>query len=499
MLEAYNFRFDRLTPACEARPFRPIRIQSCHRGGAADCRRRGAISGPSGRFGRGYLRYSRCEKVIFLPGSRCNLDLRGQWFLTQREDQSGVTLAPMPVRILHVATRHRVGGAERNLLHTISRELDRGFDVHMAVGAEDLRDDLPAQVRLHPLPDLVRELSPLADRRALRSLRAVIHKHEFDVVHTHQSKAGALGRMAARQSAAVVVHTVHMASFGPAYPPAHSLAFLHAERRLARFTDQFIFVGTDLLRRYLAARVTVPERSIVVRSPIPNLAALIELRDNRVQPRQRGRSSIGVALDGQMILMVGALDRRKRHALAITSLAPLLLSGHAVLVVVGEGHQRDNLRDLCARLRIEDSVRFPGFVHDVTSFYAAADVLVQVSKLEGVPQTVVQAVAAGVPVVATDMDGVREAAPDGPHVSILPPDGDGLLAAVRAALAGPCPPPVREELLEQWIPTHVDAQLDAFHQWLEARIEARRSALATTPRVARKGPPSVAPEERVPV
>ena len=221
--------------------------------------------------------------------------------------------------MLHVATRHRVGGAERNLVHTISRELDRGFDVHMAVGTEDLRDDLPAQVRLHPVPDLVRELSPLADRRALASLRTVIHEHDFDVVHTHQSKAGALGRMAARQSAAVVVHTIHMASFGPAYAPAQSRAFVQVERRLARFTDKFIFVGADLLRRYVAARVAVPERSMVVRSPIPNLASLIELRNNRAQLRQRARSRIGVALNGQMILMVGALDRRKRHTLAITS------------------------------------------------------------------------------------------------------------------------------------------------------------------------------------
>jgi glycosyltransferase involved in cell wall biosynthesis len=404
----------------------------------------------------------------------------------------------MPVRILHVATRHRVGGAERNLLHTISRELDRGFDIHMAVGAEDLRDDFPPEVRLHPLPDLVRELSPLADRRALRSLRALIRKHDFEVVHTHQSKAGALGRMAARESAALVVHTVHMASFGPAYGSAQSRAFLHVERRLAPFTDKFIFVGADLLRRYLAARVAVPERSIVVRSPIPYLAAFIELRNNQAQLRQLARSRIGVAPGGQMILMVGALDRRKRHALAITSLAPLLASGNAVLVALGEGHQRDNLRELCARLGVEGSVLFPGFVPDVRPFYAAADVLVQVSTLEGVPQTVVQAVAAGVPVVATAMDGVREAAPDGPQVSILPSDGHGLLPAVREALASPCPPPASENLLEQWNPTRVDAQLSAFHEWLEARIGAPPSRPSASQRADRKLPPRAPAKERVP-
>src|SRR5437763_16414839 len=123
----------------------------------------------------------------------------------------------MGLRILHVATRHRVGGAERNLLYTVSRELERGFEVHVAVGTSDLRTDFPPGVRLYPLPDLVRAVSPAADRRALNRIKSLIRTERFDVVHTHQSKAGALGRAAARGLVPVVLHTVHMSSFGPAY------------------------------------------------------------------------------------------------------------------------------------------------------------------------------------------------------------------------------------------------------------------------------------------
>src|ERR1700759_3592938 len=131
----------------------------------------------------------------------------------------------MSVRILHIATRHRVGGAERNLLYTVSRQAARGFEVHVAVGTEDLEADFRPPIRFHPVGALVREVSPTCDRRATRDLRMLMRTQRFDVVHTHQSKAGAVGRVAALGIAPIVLHTAHMASFGPAYGRARSAVF----------------------------------------------------------------------------------------------------------------------------------------------------------------------------------------------------------------------------------------------------------------------------------
>ncbi len=401
----------------------------------------------------------------------------------------------MAVRILHVATRHRVGGAERNLLHTVSHELDRGFEVHVAVGTEDLQDDFPAPTRVHPLCDLVRDVSPIADRRALNALRALVRDHEFEVVQTHQSKAGALGRMAAHRFARVVLHTVHMASFGPAYGGVQSQLFLRLERRLARFTDRFIFVGATLQSRYEAARVATPERSAIVRSPITNLESLIGLRA-RADQRDRARAALGVPAHRRVVLMVGALDRRKRHVLAVTALTPLLLEGKTHVLIAGEGPERGAIEARVRDLGVEDSVRLLGFVGDVTPLYAAADVFVQTSALEGVPQTVVQSIAAGVPVIATEVDGVTEAAPGPPHVAILPPDGRGLLEATRAALAATHFSPAPPERLTGWLPETVDAQLDMLHDWIEERVCWRRSLADTSPS-ARAPSPAVPIEEMV--
>jgi glycosyltransferase involved in cell wall biosynthesis len=333
------------------------------------------------------------------------------------------------------------------------------------------------------MPDLVRELSPQADRRALGELQALIRAHQFDVVQTHQSKAGALGRIAARGLAPAIVHTVHMASFGPAYGRLQNSLFLALERWMARFTDKFVFVGTELERRYVAAGVVSAGRSTIVRSPIKNLEGLLELRCRRADQGARARAAIGISSGSQVALMVGALDRRKRHRLAIEALSPLLAEGATQLVIAGEGPERQALQDLCLRLGIADSVLFLGFVGDVSPLYAAADVLVQASTLEGVPQTVVQAVAAGVPAVATDVDGVREVIADPRHVLVLPPDGRGLLAAVSARLAAPAPLPAPREAVKRWLPETVDVELIGLHEWMEVRAGQHRISSSPTQRV----------------
>ncbi|MGI8412180.1 MAG: glycosyltransferase [Solirubrobacteraceae bacterium] len=382
----------------------------------------------------------------------------------------------MSPRILHVATRHRVGGAERNLRHTVSTEVSKGFDVHVAVGTEDLVHDFPPGVQVHPVPELFRELSPTNDARALKQLCTMIRRLNVDVVHTHQSKAGVLGRLAALSGRnPIVVHTVHMPSFGPGYSRGQDKAFRFAERALARRTDCSVFVGSDLMQRYLNARAVHPSRSRVIHSPIFNIDDLLAVRERPDTERVRYRQAIGLPDNVPMVLAVGALDRRKRHQLLISSLAPLLATGEATLLIAGQGPERASLEALAAELDISEAVVFQGFVPDVLPLYAAADVFVQASTMEGMPQTIVQAVAAGVPMVVTDVDGVREVASGEPHVTVLPRNGSGLLHAVRTKLYAPRPEPPPAATLQEWRLSAVSDRLARFHDWLAARVRDRRS------------------------
>jgi glycosyltransferase involved in cell wall biosynthesis len=369
---------------------------------------------------------------------------------------------------LHVTTRHRRGGAERNLRYTTEFELARRYEVHVAVGTDHFVDDFPPDVHRHPIEALVRDLSPVADARASAQLRALIRAHGYDVVHTHQSKAGVLGRLAARTCSVTVVHTGHMASFGPGYNRGPSAAFLAAERACARATDLFVFVGRDLLRRYVRAGAADPGRSRVIHSPIPSLSQLAGLR------RQRNHAQSGDrAGDPPLILAVGALDRRKRHALLLSELAPLLARGEARLSIAGEGPEMDTLRTLRAQLGLDQAVQLHGYVRDVERLLAKADVFVQSSTVEGVPQAVIQALMAGVPVVATETDGLREL--DNAPVRIVGSDAAGLQDAVLQTLAAPDElRVVPEEAFRPWFPEEVDRRLHTFHDVLEMTVAGRR-------------------------
>lgn len=368
------------------------------------------------------------------------------------------------MRILHVATRHLRGGAERNLLHTVQWQRGRGYEVELAFGGSSTPVDVPADVPVHVLPWLQREISPVADARTVSALARLVRKGRFDVIHTHQSKAGILGRLAAGGGRRIVVHTVHMPSFGPEYGPARSSAFRAAERVCARFTDVFVGVGDEVRERYLKAGIGHPRTFLVVRSPV-DVETFARVRALTPEERRRVRSMLGVGAAMPVIAAVGSLEPRKRFELALTELAPLLRGGMATLLIAGDGCSRRSLEARAAELEVADHVVFAGHVEGVVRVFAAADVLVHASRVEGVPQVVIQALAASVPVVATDSIGLREVR--GAPITIVPTSGSGLLTAASSIISKP-PPPVDLGLLDEWRPESVERSLQDLDERLVA-------------------------------
>jgi len=156
------------------------------------------------------------------------------------------------IRVLLVITRLELGGAQRVVLHT-ARELDRRiFDVALCWGPGDLLDDEVAAIRdleRIPVPTLVRPVAPISDLRALFSLRSAVRSFQPQVVHTHSSKAGILGRLAARLEGVSTVHTVHGFGFTPLQAAPTHFFFRSAEKTMARFTDHFVMVSETDRRR----------------------------------------------------------------------------------------------------------------------------------------------------------------------------------------------------------------------------------------------------------
>lgn len=369
-------------------------------------------------------------------------------------------------RILHVATRYMRGGSERRI-RDIVRSYPSGWH-HLVIGRDS--DPSLAEREVRPdaitlLPTLVREPHPSFDARALLKLLRIIRRVPYDLIVTHQSKAGALGRLAARWTdRRPTIHSLSMADFGAGYPGWQARVFRTVERRLAGSTAAYAVVGHDLARRFES--IGVPRWKLnVIRSGValPHVA--------RAAARAALSRRLEVA-ERPIALYVGSLELRKN----VLQLEPFLSSLRAqlsdprirpFLAIAGEGPLAWELSwKLQARHRSTD-YRFLGFVPDAPSTIAGADVVVLFSEVEGVPQVLVQAAAAGVPFVAYPADGVRELIEMGARGVIVEDPQAAAVAAARLIRTDADGPGVID--LSSWEPTVIH---DAYRSLIETTISS---------------------------
>jgi glycosyltransferase involved in cell wall biosynthesis len=316
------------------------------------------------------------------------------------------------IRVMHAITLLELGGAQRNTLDTVAR-LDRSrFEVALAcgVGAELFGEAraLP-DVRLFPLPHLLREVRPATEVAAVGELRAAIHAFRPDVVHTHSSKAGVLGRLAARRERVpVVIHSIHGFGFGPHQAAPVRWTFLAAERLAARWTDHFVAVSRRNLEEGVRLGLFEENRASVIRSGI----ALDAFRAH--SGGAAVRRELGVPVGAPLVLQVACFKPQKapeRFVALAAALAPRFPDAHFVLA--GDGELRPVLEKLCRRAGLERHLHLPGWRRDVPALLDAATVVTLTSRFEGLPRVLVEALSAGVPVAAMAVDGVDEVVRDG--------------------------------------------------------------------------------------
>lgn len=310
------------------------------------------------------------------------------------------------LRALHVCTRYLRGGSERRLqdivtaLPEVDHDVTVGDESDLGLAREQLA---PAAVSLEP--DLVRAIAPSRDLRAFVRLVRRLRAGPYDVVYTHQSKAGAVGRAAAWLAGGPpTVHSLSMANVGPGYGRAENVVFHGVERVLASRTAAYAVVGRDLAARF--ERLGVPaDRLHVVRSGVA-----LPYPTARPEARARLAEQYGVPMDRPLLLSLGSLDRRKN----VLSLPDLVLEvgrrtgRRPFLLVAGDGPLQGPLSAALADAGLGRDSLLLGHVSPVDDLVAGADVLVLLSSAEGVPQVLVQAAAVGTPFVAYRVDGVAE-------------------------------------------------------------------------------------------
>lgn len=340
------------------------------------------------------------------------------------------------IRVCEVITRLIVGGAQETAILTCARLDPDAFDASLVTGPQTGPEgSLHGWARelgvvLEVEPSLVRELSLLNELRALFRLWRRFRRERPDVVHTHSSKAGILGRLAARLAGVpAVVHTVHGWSFHEHMPRWERRMYVRLERLAARWTDRFVLVTERDRAKGLSVGIGRPERYSTIRSGV-------DLAPYRTGDGSGFRAELGIPGRAPVVGTVARLSPQKDPIGFVDAGAEVLEKRpEAHLVFVGDGPMRPEVERRAAELGVADRLHLPGIRRDVPDVVAAFDVFIASSLWEGLPRTVIQAMAAGVPVVASSVDGIAEAVTDGTSGLLVPPgDRRALAEAVLRVL-----------------------------------------------------------------
>lgn len=329
-----------------------------------------------------------------------------------------------PRTIAHVITRFVRGGADENTLLSCNAQAAAGHDVVLIFG-RDYRAEMLE--RLHPrieqvcLPSMQRPIHPVRDAQALVALTRLFVQLKPDIVHTHTSKAGILGRLAAYVAGVeAVVHGVHILPFVNV-GPVERAAYLALERLLDPLTDAFVSVSEDLRDKCVSEHVGAP----LVHAVIPSGMDVERFRHAPPVSDAEISHVFQTESKPRLIVMAAALESRKRVVEFLDTFA--LVVKHRpdpVLAVLGEGIERLRALDRIEALGLSKNVRLLGFRDDIERWIAAADVCVLASEREGLPRTVVQYVLAARPVVVSALPGIEAIIADGENGFVT--DGDDL-------------------------------------------------------------------------
>jgi glycosyltransferase involved in cell wall biosynthesis len=283
-------------------------------------------------------------------------------------------------------------------------ERSLGHEVFLLTGSGVVKDEFEMKSRF-----LKREINPIFDVLAWYEIYRSVKHVNPDLIHTHESKAGILGRLNLTGRHRVLAHTVHMATFSEKWFQFSPIANISQvlEYLASKRTDLMFFVGSELSSIYKKKKINGKVSSTVVRSFL-DIESFVKA-SNRLRDKEIVLDELLLPASTKIILSVGLLEKRKNHSFMIRSLAQLLESNDDVhLLFAGTGYLQKSLELLCKKLKVSQKVHFLGYRNDIPRLMNSADVLIHASRREGVPQVIVQAIASNVPVVSLQTCGIKE-------------------------------------------------------------------------------------------
>jgi len=350
------------------------------------------------------------------------------------------------IKILHVITRLDRGGSAQNTLLTCLALAER-YEIILVHGLSlesqmtdwekkavesGIKEANTRGIKIVPIPSLVRKISPVQDLRAFFCLWRLMIQEKPSIVHTHTSKPGILGRWAAKMSGVpIIVHTPHGHVFYGHFGPLASRFFLLVERLMAFITDRMVALTEGEKNDYIAFSICDPDKIVTIHSGVEidrYMTVEVNIEDKK--------KSLGLNPKGLVVGTVGWLLPIKGPIYLLKAMARVWQSHPKInLVFVGKGELEDELRTEAFRMGVSEKVTFLGWRDDIPEIMHTLDIFVLPSLNEGMGRVLVEAMAAGKPVVASRVGGIPDLVKHGQN-GLLVESGDieGLSLAIRKLL-----------------------------------------------------------------
>ncbi|MDR3050058.1 MAG: glycosyltransferase family 4 protein [Elusimicrobiota bacterium] len=314
------------------------------------------------------------------------------------------------LKVCYIITKLELGGAQKVALYTAYNLDTTQFDDFLICGTGGILDEeAKKNVRTIQISNLIREISPFKDFSALFQIYKILKKEKPDIVHTHSSKAGIIGRLAAKLAGVkFIVHTIHGYGFNETQKAPIKYLFVYIEKFCAMLTDKLIAVAKEDIKKGVKYAIAKENKFVLIRAGIDD----IFFED--YNPLPKFKNSLTQGQDVKIVLTIGPFKPQKNTADFIKAAAEVLkVKSNIIFAIVGDGEQKEQLENLANALNIKDKILFLGWRKDIRDLLYASDIFVLTSLWEGLPCTIVEAMRCLKPVIANAVDGVKEIISEG--------------------------------------------------------------------------------------
>ncbi len=325
------------------------------------------------------------------------------------------------ITIAHIITKLELGGAQQNTLYTLKHLNPEKFETILISGKGGILDQEEFSSltnRLFFIGELVRKINPIFDFIALIKIWHLLKKEKIDLVHTHSSKAGILGRWAAKLAGVpYIVHTYHGFGFNDYQKWPVRWLFIGIERITAYISTKLVVVSGENTKKALANKIGEKNQYVVIHSGIK----IKEVSFNPIIKKEK-RREFGFS-DGDFVVGMIACFKPQKDPISFVLLVNKVSAclPQAKFLLVGDGLLRPSVEKLIFKLNLQEKIKLLGWRRDIPLLLQTFDIMILTSLWEGLPRVFLEAMVLGIPVIATEVDGAKEVIKNGINGFLVPP------------------------------------------------------------------------------